>query len=156
VVQVLGLQAGDDLPREGDRRLRVARQQRLELRLVQPRQHRVADRHHGGRARLAGVKAHLADHLAAAKFAHHPLAAVVAAHVDAEAAADRQVGRVAGRALRHQHLAGADLDPLHVLAQEGDRLRAQLAEQRPKVARQQRLAVRPACGRTGHRSPLPF
>ena len=46
----------------------------VEVGLVQPHQHRVADRDHGGRARLVGVQAHLADDLAARHLAHHALA----------------------------------------------------------------------------------
>ena len=142
VALVLGLQAPDDLAREGQRELRAAGQQLIEMLLVQPHQHRVTDRHHGGRAGLVGVEAHLADDLAAPHLTHHVLAAIVVAHVGAQPPADREVHRVAGLTLLHQRLATGHLDPLEVLPQQRHRGRLHVTEQGLQVLRQQRVLVR--------------
>jgi hypothetical protein len=89
---MLGLQSPDHLPREGQRDLRVLRQQRLEVLLAELHQHGVAHRHHGRRARLAGEQAHFADDFAARQFAHHARRRAVFGNVDAHAAADAEEG----------------------------------------------------------------
>jgi len=80
----LGLQALDDLARERKRGLWVALHQIVKARFVEARQHRVAHRDHGGRARGLAVEADFAHDLAAPELAHRALAAVGAVDVNAQ------------------------------------------------------------------------
>ncbi len=146
VAIVLRLQATDDLPRQRHRDLRAAGQQLREVRLGQPHQHRVADRHHAGRSRLVGVEAHLADDLAPAHLAHHARHAFFVAHVGPQPAADRQVHRVPRRTLLHQRLATGDLDPGQALAQQRHRGGLDVAEKAAQMLRQQRVVMLMDCG----------
>ena len=127
------LQPLDDLPRQRDRHLRAAVQQLLESRLGQSHQNRIANGHHGGVARRIGVRAHFADEPPARHVANESFDAVIAAPVDAQAAADRQVHRVAGIALRHQGFAGGDFHPFKLFAQQGHRCAIDIAEMTAKA-----------------------
>ena len=108
---VLRLQSTDDLARQRQRDLRAQREQPVELRLVELHEHRVAHRDDRRGARLSGEEAHLADHLAAADLADHPLGAAFVAHVDAQPATEHQVAGVARLPLLHQHVAARESRP---------------------------------------------
>ncbi len=130
---VLRLQALDDLARERKRGLRVALHQLVEVRLVEPGQHAVAQRDHGGRARGLAVEPDFAQNLAAPKLAHRAPRALGAFHVNAQAPAQAQVGGIGHLPLLHQHLAGFELDPCEVRAHGGQHLGVHLAKRGLKV-----------------------
>ena len=144
-------QVADHLARQRDRQLRAARDQPVELRLRQPHEHRVADGHDGRRARLAGDEAHLADRVAASHLPHQPLGAVGVAHVRAQPAADREVHRVAGLALRQQRLAAGDRDPLEPPPQSVQHRRLDVGQDPGEMLRQQFVRVALAGGGGVHR-----
>ncbi len=146
---VLRLQSTDDLARQRQRDLRAQREQSVELRLVELHEDRVAHRDDRRGARFAGEQAHLADHLAAADLADHPLGAALVAHVDAQPATEHQVAGVARLPLLHQHVAAGEFHPLHVLAQVLERHRGGVAEQPVQLFSEQHFAV--GCG-SRHRS----
>lgn len=125
---MLGLQAMDDLAREGHTDARLLLDEAHELRLVQPHQHRIADGDDRGGARRIGVEAHLADDLAPPHFAHHARRFAILADVGAQPAADRQVHRVTRLALLHEGLAPRHFHPGELLAQQREGVRIELAE----------------------------
>jgi len=137
----LGLQAPDDLPCQRNRQGRAGGQQMVELKLAQAHQHRIAHRHHGGRAQVVGEQAHLANHLATRDLAHRALAAVIARDADAQPPTDQHEHRVAHFALRHQWLAARQFHPRQLLHQQRQRRRVKLAEKVVQVPAQQVLEV---------------
>jgi hypothetical protein len=130
----LRLHAVDQLAGHQQRQPRAGRQQLVEGRLAQPHQHRIAHRHHRGRARLVGVEAHLADDLAARHLAHRALVAVVAAHIGAQPAAEGEVHRVARFTLLHQGVAAGHGQPVETLRQQRQGIGLERAQQGMEMA----------------------
>ena len=147
------LQAPHDLPRQGDGYRCTGGQQLVELGFAQAHQHRVANRHHGGRARVVGEQAHFANDLAARDLSHDALHPVFAGDAHAHAPTDQHEHRIAGLALRHQRLPTRQLQPGQLLGEPRHRGGLEIAKEVVQVLAQQCVQVGRAVRHVRARSP---
>jgi hypothetical protein len=148
--RLLAEQAANELLRHRSRHQGVVRVQFVEGLLAQAHQHAFADGHHAGRTRLAGEQAHLAKDLPARELAHHALYALFVAHIGPQAAAHRQVQRIARRTLLDKRFAARHVHPLQALAQQRQGVVVDAAEATAQQAVKQGLLVGVAFSGRGH------
>ena len=123
-------EAHGKIARERQRHPRVAFENTLE---ISPRdlQHlAVTQRHHRGRAGLAGDERHLADGLAHAGFRHHHRLAARPFGEDDEPPRDHEIERLALLALAEENAPSRQAEPTHLLEKCGGHGGRQAAEKR--------------------------